>query len=75
MKTNCSATTVIADWMISLYSNYCVAVQISNEFLHQTADRLFKTLSVKHPPVHIIEDGDDKPVLEVDEHKEWCIIQ
>ena len=76
MKTNCSATAVIADWMISLYSN-CVAVQSSNEFLHQTAWSLFDVLDFNEatqnpPPIGITNDNIE---LKVDEHKEWCIVQ
>ena len=78
MKTNCSATRVIADWMISLYSN-CVAVQSSNEFLRQTTMNLLNILDydekkTKKPPIRLIND-DQATLPKVDEHKEWCIVQ
>ena len=78
MKTNCSATRVIADWMISLYSN-CVAVQSSNEFLRQTTMNLLDILDydekkTENPPIRLISDG-QATLPTVDEHKEWCIVQ
>ena len=78
IKTNCSATRVIANWMISLYSN-CVAVQSSNEFLRQTTMNLLDILDyddkkTENPPIRLINDG-QATLSPVDEHKEWCIVQ
>ena len=78
MKTNCSATRVIADRMISLYSN-CVAVQNSNEFLRQTTMNLLDILDydekkTENPPIRLINDNQATPPT-ADEHKEWCIVQ
>ena len=43
-NTNCSATEVLVDHMISLYANNCAAVQTSHTFLTQTPLSFFTML-------------------------------
>ena len=67
-RTNCSQTTLLSDWMISMYSN-CVTVQASNKFLAKTAERLFGILD--SPNGVIVRN--DNAVITAKGCKEWCI--
>ena len=63
-------TTLLADWMISFYSN-CVAVQSSNNLLAQISGSLFDILQDDDDPGVILRN--DNAAIPTNGHKEWCI--
>ena len=67
-NTDCSATELLVDHMISLYAN-CAAVQTSNTFLAQTAQSLFAIVSKAKRDPDI-----NSQVKTPDNNKKWCII-
>ena len=67
-NTNCSATEVLVDHMITLYAN-CAALQTSNTFLAQTSLSLHHILSKTKPNLN-----DNREVKTPDSNKKWCIV-
>ena len=66
--TNCSATEVLVNHVITLYAN-CAALQTSNIFLVQTSQSLHHMLSNTVPNAK----GPTK-MNPLDSNKKWCII-
>lgn len=69
-STNCSATEVLVNHMISFYAN-CAAVQTSNTFLARTSQSLFQLLKAEH----VADSKSNSTVVKIpDNNKTWCIV-